>query len=269
MSSIQTEKPQQICEQILFNGKQDKIAKNILFSENKVADRLLARGVELKDAYEELHMKLHRHPHALQAFLDVLLSTAAFWNEERIQLARTARTTLINFNQQIARKAAELSVLLQQRSDLHNRSDFSSNTHYHVCDIMKDAAQGNYLFQSYVRDELAKLTYRFDLKYWPTPSAFLQEIADDAERAVVYATDPLTAAATASSRPSLSDYLKALFAAIEENGASYYGPLPQDFSVTDRTLATLTNCALGLEPDDLINDVYMKRFRQRLRSGKN
>lgn len=267
MSSLQSTNAQQTCENLLLEGKRYNIEHHILPSENAVADRLLRRGIELRDAYEELHDKLHAHPPALQVFLGLVLSTAAFWNPEKMQEARAARSDLANVNQQIARKAAELATLLEQRSDLHDTSGFSSDTHYHVCNVIEAASQHNYLFQSYVQEKLGALRGQFDLKYWPSLGEFLQELAADAEKAVMAATDPLTAAATAATRPSRADFFKALFAAIEENSAKSYGQLPRGFKLTDRTLASLANCALDLGPDDLVDDAYMKRLRQRERNG--
>ncbi|MFZ3003406.1 MAG: hypothetical protein WA071_24030 [Undibacterium umbellatum] len=267
MILLQQENARHACENFLSEGKRYNIEHNILPSENAIADRLLTRSIELRDAYEELHSKLHARPPSLQVFLGLLLSTAAFWNPEKIQEARAVRSELANVNQQIARKAAELAKLLEQRSNLHNTSGFSTDTHFHVCDVIVDACQNNYLFQSYVHEKLDELRGQFDLKYWPLLSDCLQELASDAEKATMAATDPLTAAATASARSSLADFFEALFAAIEENSAENYGQLPRSFKLTDRTLASLANCALDLGPDDLIDDAYMKRLRQRERSG--
>lgn len=267
MSSSRPANSQQICENLLLEGKRYNNEHHILPSENAEADRLLARGLELQDAYEELHEKLHAHPPALQAFLGLVLSTAAFWNPEKIQEARAARCDLATVNQKLARKSAELATLLEQRSDLHNTSGFSSDANYHVCHVIEAASRHNYLFRSYVQEKLAALHGQFDLKYWPSMSEFLQELASNAERAVMEATDPLTAAATAATRSSRADFLKALFASIEESSAENYGQLPRGFKLTDRTLASLANCALDLGPDDLVDDAYVKRFRQRERNA--
>lgn len=267
MSSSQSTNPQQICENLLLEGKRRKDEQHILPSENAVANRFLARGIELKDAYEELHKKLHAHPPALDVFLGLVLSTAAFWNPERIHEARAARNELEDVNRQIATKAAELATLLEHRSDLHDTSGFSSDTHYHVCDVIEAASEHNYLFKSYVEERLDAIRTQFDLKYWPSIGDFLQELASDADEAVLEATDSLTAAATAAVRSSLADFFKALFAAIDENRAEHYGLLPRGFKLTDRTLASLANCALDLGPDDLVDDAYVKRFRQRERNG--
>ncbi len=266
MSSSQSENSRCICENLLVEGKRYNNEHHILPSENAVANRLLARGIELKDAYEELHGKLHAYPHALQAFLGLVLSTAAFWSPERIQESRIARNDLENVNRQIAKKADELAMLLEQRDDLHDTSGFSSDTHYHVCNVIEAACGHNYLFKSYVLKHLGSLRAQYDLKYWPSLSDFLQELASDAEKAVIEASDSLTAAATAAVRSSRADFFKALFAAMEENGAENYGQLPRGFKLTDRTLASLANCALDLGPDDIVDDAYMKRLRQRMRN---
>lgn len=266
MSSSQSTNPQQICEDILVQGRRYNIEHSILPSENVVADRLLARGIELKDAYEELHDKLHAHPPALRVFLELILRTAALWSPDKIREARTAREDLVRVNQQIARKAAELANLLEQRSDLHNTSGFISHTHYHICEVLEAAAENNYRFKSYVQERLHALRFEFDLKYWPSLSDCLRVLASDAEDACLEATDPLTAAATVATRSSLADFFKALFAAIEENSAEHYGKLPSGFKPTDNTLASLANCALDLGLDNLVDGPYVKRLRQRERT---
>jgi hypothetical protein len=266
MYSTETKTPQQECESVLLAAKRYNIEHDILPSEIAITDRLLARKNELKDAFEELHVKLGTRPRALHGFLDLLLGTTALWNPEKIRLSRTLRSELTNVNQQIAARAAELSHLLARRSDLQNTSSFASGTHHHVCDVIEAASEGNRLFKSHVHPKLDALTAQYDLKYWPTLSAFAREISEDAEQARINATDPLTAAATSAIRPSLTDFFKALFAAMEENSAKNYGPLPTNFKLTDRTLASLTNCALDLGPDDLIDDAYVKQLRQRIRN---
>jgi hypothetical protein len=257
---------QRKCEEILIEMVRYNEEHLILPSENVVANRLLKREIELFDAYEELNSKLNAQPQALHVFLDLVLGTAADWNPQKMQEARAARNELAVVNRQISSKAAELAQLLEQRSNLHNTSGFSSDTHFHVCDVIERASQSNHLFNSYVKDGLSALRMQFDLKYWPTISDLLQEIAIDAACADIEAIDPLTAVGTAAIRPSKADFFKVLFAAIEENSEKCYGFLPQGFKLTDRSLASIANCALDLAPDDLVDDEYVKRFRQRERS---
>lgn len=267
MASTQTAQARQACETILKEGKRYNIEHQILPSENAVTDRLLARGVELKDAYVELYEKLHPYPRALEVFLGLLLSTAAFWSPEKTAMARDARAELDMVNRKIALRADELAQLLLRRTELNSTSGFTSSTHYHVCEVIESAAEQNYLFNQWVKERLDSLRAQFDLKYWPSLEQFIRALAADAADAKIEATDPLTAAGTRASRPSRADFFRALFAVIEDNNSRRFGLLPGGFRLTDSTLASLANCALDLGPDDLVDGAYVKRLRQREREG--
>lgn len=269
MTDEQTIDAAEICEDILRSEKQYNVENNILRSENAVIDRLLDRRIELTEAYGELHRKLGRRPHALKVFLGVLLSTAAFWNPDKIAEARDGRQRLEAVNAEIADKSAALAALLREREELHNESGFAGDTHYHVCRVIEDAARDNYLFRSWVRDDLRNLRGRFDLKYWPRIHHFMDALAQDAENGQLEATDPITDAATTGIRASRADFFKALFAAIEENSLGSSGFLPAGLKLTDGTMASLANCALDLGPDDLADSSYVKRLRQRQRKARS
>ena len=254
-----------ICESLLIEEKRYNVEHHILASECVVADRLLRRGLEMTPVYEELHSKLNQHPQALRTFLGLVLAAAAFWNPEEIAEARNARSELAKVNQKIAKQAAELAELLQQRSDLGNTSGFRTDTHYHVCEVIDTASRQNYSFVRHVRESLHRLRQEFDLKYWPTLSDFMRELARDANVAVTQASDPVTAAATAASKASLADFVKALFASIKENSTRKYGHLPDGLQISDNTFAIMVNCSLDLSPDSMVDAPYLKRLRQRER----
>jgi len=74
MNSSQPTNPRQICENLLLEGRRYNNEHHILPSENAIADRLLAGGIELQDAYEELYEKLHAHQPALRVFLGLVLT---------------------------------------------------------------------------------------------------------------------------------------------------------------------------------------------------
>lgn len=257
----------QVCEKILLEEKAYNVEHRILPSEIAIVDRMLANSVGLDEAYEELYAKLHNRPRALHAVLSVVLRTAAHWSPEDIEAARAARSDLDDVNRQIAQQAAELADLLRQRTDLGNTSGFSSDTYHHICDVMEAASERNGLFSAYLREPLDAFRYRFDLKYWPSLDSIVAELASDAAAASSRAQDPLIAVATESRRSSLADFVKALLVAIEQERAHYYGPIPGDFHVTDKTTAALVNCSLDLGPDSPVDSGYVKRLRQRVRDS--
>lgn len=49
---------------------------------------------------------------------------------------------------------------------------------------------------------------------------------------------------------------------LREYGVSEYGLLPDELNLSDSAVATMINCALDLEEDDLVDSVFVKRFRQ-------
>src|SRR4051812_39001719 len=98
---------------------------------NAVADRLLRRRAEMRNAYDELHQKLGSHHAALKVFFDLLLGTADLWSPERNGEARAARDRLKSVNEEVFKAASVLARLLEERDALHNRSGFGSGTHYH------------------------------------------------------------------------------------------------------------------------------------------
>lgn len=218
-------------------------------------------------AYKELYKKLHPHPHALPTFLALVLEVAALWKPEDIANARAGRDELSEINREIADSAAELATLLERRAELHEHSGFSSDTFYHICDAIDAAGEKIHRYTSYVQDGLSALRSRFDLKYWPTLSEFSAALAINAVTAISEATDAVTEAATAASRPSLADFFKGLFADIEEHKRYNHGYLPNDLAITDGTMASLVNCALDLDADYTLTGIYVKGIRQRQRKS--
>ena len=239
--------------------------KHILPSEVAVIDRLLGRRPELEDAYFELHEKLNDHPQALHVFFESVLAIAAFWNPEANFESREQRARLFELNHLIASKAGELADLVDERTELKNHSGFSCDTHYHPIYLIHAAAEHNYMYEHWVKDRLQQITGQFDLKYWPSIGEVLRALADDAARAKPVPHDAVTEAGTEGNRSALADTFKAFFVALEEVSAAHYGFIPRGFELTDRSVASLLSCSLGLGLDETVDSAYVKRLRQRQR----
>ncbi len=255
------------CEGILIADKQYNIDNQILPSRNVIIDNLLGRRLELLDAYEELYRKLNSHPNGLRIFFDALLCCAMAWSPKDVAKSRNERTRLDHLNQKIAKAAENLADLLDERDDLHNHSDFYSDAHYHVCEVIEVAAEHNGHFNGWVKEPLAALRGRFDMKYWPSIADFIHVLADDAERARSRPSNTTTAAATTGPRASDTDFFKALFCRLQEETVSNHSFLPTDLRLTDSALGSLTTCALNLPPAKEWDAAYVKRLRQRLKTA--
>lgn len=247
------------CESILRQRKAYNIAHKICPGECDLIDHLLARRLELAPVYYEVCEKLNTYQ--LPSLLDALLVTARHWDPGSNQTAREERQKLIEVNRHIARKARELSKLLEQRSVISNTSSFISDTHYHICDVMDEASIKNGRYQSYVKEPLSHIRSRFSLEYWPSLAEIITVIGVDAECAETVANNPLTAVATESLRNSKTDYVKAILFAIDDRSSRRVGQLPAGFKLSDSSLATVVNVMLDSGPEDLVDATYIKGIR--------
>ena len=205
----------EICVSYLKEVKAYNIHNQILKSENQIIDKLLMRTSELQSVFKELVANLESRQYGF--FIDLVLSSAAFWNPDATRKYRDEKARLQEINEKITQKANELSDLLSFRSELVNTSGFSSNTHYSIVDVIDNSSSNNGRYTSFLQEKLKQLSYQFDLKYWPSLSSVVREISIDAGAAEITSTDPMTEASTSTERGSKSDFLKALFAAIDEN----------------------------------------------------
>lgn len=253
------------CKSLLREEREYNEEHEILASENEVIDQLLERELELTDAFDELHRKLSKHPHAVLMFLRAFVTTAAIWSPDEIRKTRAAKARIIAINDEIAEHAAALSALLDERSELYNTSGFSAGTHYDPCKVIEEAGTGNHYFRSWVSKDFKSLRARFDLKYWPSLSEFMDVLASDAREAELEAYDAIAERATNGFRPSRADFFKAVFEMIEENSKRNGGFIPTNVKISDGTFASLANCAMDLGPEALVDASYVKRLRQRER----
>lgn len=267
MSHAPTEAVQQ-CETLLRTMMEDLQAKRIWPNVCSIIDGMLKRRIELAGVYDEVHASLAQAPRALYMFWDVFLHAADGWNLKKNRAARRAREELVGVNRRISELADQLAALLDRRDTIHNYTGFRSNTQYHILDILHEASEHNGLYESYVKEDVERLQYQYDLKYWPPLSDVIQAIGTDAERAEVSATDPTTAAATESRRSGRSDFVRALLARLDDNRTGECGFIPNDFALSDSGMASLVNCGLDLASDELVDADFIKRFRQRQRQAR-
>lgn len=253
------------CENILREDFKYNEEHGIWRSINRIIEGLLGRSPELADVYVELHAALAEQPRALTSFFDVFTTAVYSWNPGKIKEAREDRDKLTELNVRIARVSELLSELLSQRTQVKEMSSFSSDTYYHIMDVVEDASEDNGLFRSHLKKKLDGLTCQYDLKYWPSISKVVAQIGINAANAVTVADDSAANAATEARRPGLADFLKAFEAELDRNRVENIGFIPDDFSLTDSSMASLVNCGLELRVEDLIDASFVKRYRQRER----
>lgn len=153
--------------------------------------------------------------------------------------------------------------MLRRRSDILNRSgSFSIDRLVRLTDYIDEAGQENGLYRNYIQPRLDELN-GFDLKYWPDIADLLQVLGGQSTE--VYCLDDATEAIVEARRASLTDFFKEFFKRLYDiSDDSLYG-LPGGFRLSNSSTATLCNVICDRLPDQMIDEVYVKRLRQRLR----
>jgi hypothetical protein len=176
---------------------------------------------------------------------------------------RAVRNCLIAVNKKISTLVEDLADLLEERSALENQHPFTSNTHYHIVNVIKEASRNNYHFRSFLAEPLQALAGQFGLKYWPYLPAVIKEIGHDADAVEIHATDPRTGAATSSNRSSKADFVRAMLSMIEELKGTPSLSFPANFGLSDSATADLVNVCLKLSAEELVDSAYVKNLRHR------
>lgn len=267
MNNTQTHDAVQLCENVLRDEQRSNLELKIKPSVNIVIDRMLGHELELRHVYGELQEALGAIPFGIWTFLDAVLGVAALWHPEAISRQRASRERLVEINSLIGKRAEELADLIKLSSDISNDSGFSTDCHYHIGQVIEEAAGTGHLFNFWLKKPMRQLRGQFGLKYWPKISDVVRILATDAQRADVEASDTITEAATMARRSSKSDFVRALYVALAERTERDHGRLPKDFKLSDDSMASLVNCLLDLGPDEPVDSAYIKGFRQRERQA--
>jgi len=254
-------------KQSLSYRKADNLDKKMLSSENLVIDKLLCRFDEIEFFCQQLNEKFNFMER--YSVLDCLLGILAITKPCDLQKSREDKRSLQELNKKIAKQAFELAELIEKRSELNNCTQMSSNTYYSISDVINDAAQDNYLFQSHPKEKFNHLFYQYDSKYWPDIAQVVDAIAIDADCADIEASDSITEAGTKSKRSSVVDTIRAFFTALKNYENRHPNLLVKVFNISNQGITSLFNVGLALGPDDIISDDQFKTSKSRIKKEMN
>jgi len=247
--------------------KADNLDRNIWPSENLVIDKLLCRFDEIEFFCQQLNEKFNFMER--YSVLDCLLGILAITKPCDLQKSREDKRSLQELNKKIAKQAFELAELIEKRSELNNCTQMSSNTYYSISDVINDAAQENYLFQSHPKEKFNQLFYQYDLKYWPNIAQVVDTIGIDADCADIEASDSITEAGTKSKRSSVVDTIRAFFMALNNYENRHPNLSENVLNMSNHGLTSIFNVGLALEADEIISDDQFKTAKYRIKKEMN
>lgn len=227
-----------------------------------VFERLITRHDEMKPVYSELQEK-NVTGRQLWIFLEQCIFAGAFATADKHAALRADYTELQTLSKDISRTAIQLETMIRRRSDILNRNgSFTIDRLICLTDYLDEAGHDNGLYQRFIQPRLDELR-SFDLKYWPEFADLLQVLGSECTE--VQILDDATAAIVSARRASLTDFFKELFSRLHDiSDDSPYG-LKRGSRLSDSAIATLSNILCERLPDEVIDEGYVKRVRQRLR----
>ncbi|WP_240947015.1 hypothetical protein [Dickeya zeae] len=174
-----------------------------------------------------------------------------------------SRTRLASCHNRSGFRHIQLEMMLRRRSDILNRSgSFSIDRLVRLTDYIDEAGRENGLYRNYIHPRLDELN-GFDLKYWPDIADLLQVLGSESTE--VHCLDDATEAIVDSRRASLTDFFKELFSRLNDISDGSFWGLPSGFRLSDSSTATLCNVLCNRQPEQIIDEGYVKRLRQRFR----
>lgn len=226
-----------------------------------VFNRLIERHDEMALVYREIaSSNLSRQQFWI--LIEQIIHAGSFGTDARFATLRDDHQELTVLNDSISEMSIRLAEMLERRAELCENGHFGCGRMLKLTEFIDDAGEGNGHYQFYLKPELQRLN-RFDLKYWPDIAGIIRSLG--MEEVEVTFRDEAAEAIINARRPSQTDFFRALFdnIAMQKTG-DHYG-LPRTFKLSDAALATIYNITRDLPPDDLVDAVYVKRTRHRLK----
>lgn len=249
---------------ILKSFRDDLHAKALRKPAWPVLERLISRDTEMNPVWHDIA----RHTLSGEQcwnLLEQVLFAGAYGTGEHNRRLKDDHSKFVVLNEGIAAKAAELGRMLTEREDILNRNAFNMEHTAGIVDLIDAASGQNGHYLSFLRKELHGLRSQFDGKYWPSLQQLLQVVAK--EHPVAVFMDRSDEAVVRARGVATPDFLRRLFSHLNEirvikgdlRTAHIY--LPEDFRLTDASLATLATVSLDLSEPATEASVKMMRNR--------
>lgn len=227
-----------------------------------VFNRLIERHDEMAVVYREIASGNFTRRQFSMLIVQII-HAGSFGTDARFATLRADHQELVGLNDNISAMSMQLAEMLERCSALIDKSGhFGCERMLKLTEFINDAGEGNGHYLSFLKPELQRLN-SFDFRYWPDIAGIIRSLG--MEEVEITFKDEATEAIINARRPSRTDFFRELFDDINEQKTGYHYSLPRTFKLSDAALATICNITRNLPPDELIDAVYVKRIRHRLK----
>ena len=234
-------------------------------SDYAVIKRLIERYSELEPHVMLMYRTLTIPQ--MNRFIGLVIDAVALGNEREVEEVRTVPKELKAINDKISKLAFELAEQLDKRTQLHESTSFTSNTHYALFKLIEDKGQSNYMFENHLKESLRNTVRPYDLRYYPTISQIVTRLGVDAQNASIETSSELDLILTRTERSSSADQIRAILRTIQfskENDGDYCDfKIPDGFELSNQAIAAFVNVTFDIPFDKLVDDLQVRNAKRK------
>ncbi|PMG26654.1 hypothetical protein [Vibrio splendidus] len=260
---LPTNSPRDFCKAFIKRELEDCKESEIWMSYWPIMERMIERACELNTVYEEIIGKYGYSDKQCCAYVWLTLEhvwMSADYAKKEVEKARAELKEINQLSEEIETLACRLSAALARQNELFECSGFSKPDYQTVLDMVEEASEHNYLYQSHVSDQIRSLEYQYDLKYWPSRSDLVQSIAEFEERQPEPTHSEYPEAVLKGRSSDIKDFVIAFDAAFDEQNG-----LPTGFRFGNNAMADIINVILDLSLEKLTTGEAIRVVRNRQR----
>lgn len=265
MKAISTHDPVDFCEKFTRNILIDLKQDDAWNTWHPVMERLLNRTVEMKSVYEELcnHLgySIENDNPGLRLSLEAILASGEQYNQDSISHKRQVKNELKELSELIPKLTQQLSLAITRQRELFNLEGFSSGIQYGIVEAIALAGKGNGHYQFWLHDELKLLARKYERKYWPKPEEVIAALGEIESSRPPAAHGFLSKAVLEGRSAKIKDFVLAL-----DDDITGTDQIPETFSFSNSSMATIVNIVLDLE-DNVITADNIRVIRNRRNNG--
>ncbi|MPW34879.1 hypothetical protein [Vibrio sp. B1Z05] len=255
--------PTDFCQAFIKRELEDFKESKIYMNYWPIMERMIDRRYELNTVYEEIISKYGYSDKQYCDYVWLILEHIWFsvdYAKIEVEKAKAELKEINQLSEEIETLACRLSTALARQNELFEYSGFRKPDYQTVLDMVEEANEHNYLYQSHVSDQIRLLGTRYDLKYWPNRSDLVKSIAKFEKRQPQPAHSEYPETVLQGRASDIKDFVIAFDAAFDElNG------LPTGFRFTNNAMADILNVILDLPLEKLTTGEAIRVVRNRQR----